>query len=167
MRSSPPGVKLIVSCWLNDEAGVKTLLREQDGLAARLMESYARQVADAARNNNASAVRLMLTATLPVQATGQHGATPLHWAAFHGNTEMIKVILPYKPPLEMLDADFHSTPLGWAIHGSEHGWYCRTGDYAGTVAALLEAGAKPPEIIAGSAQVQEVLRSRGEGAKRG
>jgi len=167
MRSSPPGVKLIVSCWLNDEAGVKTLLREQDGLAARLMESYARQVADAARNNNASAVRLMLTATLPVQATGQHGATPLHWAAFHGNTEMIKVILPYKPPLEVLDADFHSTPLGWAIHGSEHGWYCRTGDYAGTVAALLEAGAKPPEIIGGSAQVQEVLRSRGEGAKRG
>jgi hypothetical protein len=151
MRSSPPGVKLIVSCWLNDEAGVKTLLREQDGLAARLMESYARQVADAARNNNTSAVRLMLTATLPVQATGQHGATPLHWAAFHGNVEMIKVILPYKPPLEILDADFHSTPLGWAIHGSEHGWYCRTGDYAGTVAALLEAGAKPPEKIAGSA----------------
>jgi len=167
MRSSPPGVKLIVACWLNDEAGVKTLLREQDGLAARLMESYARQVADAARNNNASAVRLMLTATLPVQATGQHGATPLHWAAFHGNTEMIKVILPYKPPLEILDADFHSTPLGWAIHGSEHGWNCRTGDYAGTVVALLEAGAKPPEKIAGSAPLQEVLRARGVTGKLG
>jgi len=121
--------------------------------------THARHVADAARNNNAPALRLLLAAGLPVDVQGQHGATPLHWAAFHGNTEMIKFILPYKPPLERLDADFNATPLGWAMHGSEEGWYCRTGDYAGTVELLLRAGAKRPEKMKGSEPVQELLRS--------
>jgi len=35
---------------------------------------------------------------LPVDARGQHNATPLHWAAFHGNCEMVKAILPFGPP---------------------------------------------------------------------
>jgi hypothetical protein len=39
-------------------------------------------------------------------------------------------------------------PLGWALHGSENGWYRDTGDYAATVEALLEAGATPPENTA-------------------
>src|SRR6185436_12545420 len=97
-----------------------------------------------ARNNNLAAVRTMLAAGLPVDALGQHGATPLHWAAFHGNAEMAREILRFNPPLEFTDADFKSTPLGWAIHGSEQGWYCRTGDYPATGELLLRAGAKIP-----------------------
>jgi ankyrin repeat protein len=81
------------------------------------------QVAHAARNNETAVVRAMLKAGLPVDARGQHNATPLHWAAFHGNREMVQAILPFGPPLEATDADFNSTPLGWAVHGSEHGWH--------------------------------------------
>jgi len=68
-------------------------------------------VADAARNNETAVVRSMLKVGLPVDARGQHGATPLHWAAFHGNCEMVKEILPFGPPLEATDADFTGTPL--------------------------------------------------------
>ena len=100
----------------------------------------------------------MLAAGLPVNALGQHAATPLDWAAFHGNIEMAREILRYKPPLELHDADFHLTPLGWGIYGSEHGWYCRTGDYASTVEALLQAGARIPENAGGTEPVREVLR---------
>ena len=101
----------------------------------------------------------MLAAGLPVDALGQHGATPLHWAGFHGNAEMTREILRYNPPLEFSDADFHLTPLGWAIYGSEHGWYCRTGNFAATAEALLQAGAKLPEKkVGGTEAVQEVLR---------
>src|SRR5438093_1538682 len=82
----------------------------------------------AARNNNLAAVRLMLEAGLPADATGQHDGTPLHWACFHGNAGMARRLLRFHPPLETLDRDFQAAPLGWAIHGSEHGWYCRTGD---------------------------------------
>jgi hypothetical protein len=75
---------------------------------------------------------------------------------------MAREILRHQPPLEVTDADFNATPLGWAIHGSEHGWYCRTGNYAGTVEALLQAGAKLGDRkLAGTTAVQEVLRRHG------
>ena len=43
----------------------------------------------------------------------------------------------------------------------ENGWHCDTGDYAGTVEALIVGGAKMPEKIAGTAAVRDVLRSHG------
>ena len=89
---------------------------------------------------------------------GQHGGTALHWAGFHGNAEMAREILRYNPPLELVDHDFDATPLGWATHGSEHGWHCRTGDYAGTVEAMLKAGAKPPDKTQGTDPVKAVLQ---------
>jgi hypothetical protein len=161
MDRSPADVKLIAACWLDDEPEVKSLLAQNPDLARHLTGAYRRQVAHAARNNNLPAVRAMLAAGLPVDALGQHGATPLHWAAFHGNAAMVRQILRYHPPLELLDADFHSTPLGWAVHGSEHGWHCRAGDYAATAEALIQAGARLPEEIGGSAAVSEVLRRYG------
>ncbi len=86
-------------------------------------------------------------------------STPLYWAAFHGNAEMTRSILGFHPPLELTDGDFHGTPLGWAIHGSEHGWHSRTGDYAATAALLLEAGATlPQQLDKGTPAVQDVLR---------
>lgn len=162
MERSPAEVKLITACWAADEAAVRSLLVENPGLASSLSATDRRQVAHAARNNNTAAVRVMLGAGLPVDALGQHHATPLHWAAFHGNAEMTRQILRSHPPLDAVDADFQSTPLGWAIHGSEHGWHCRTGDYAGTVEALLQAGAglggrKP----GGTEAVRQVLRRYG------
>jgi hypothetical protein len=71
---------------------------------------------------------------------------------------MARLILRFHPPLEAFDFDFDGTPLGWAIHGSQHGWYHQTGDFAGTVATLLKEGAKPPPTISGSPPVQAVLR---------
>jgi len=161
MEHSPAEVKLLTFCWLGDETSMNSLLAERPNLVAGLAEADRRQLAHAARNNDIAAVRLMLAAGLPLDTRGQHRATPLHWASFHGNEEMTREILRYNPPLELTDADFKGTPLGWAIHGSEHGWYCRTGNYAATVEALLKAGAKPPEKIAGTDAVKEVLRGYG------
>lgn len=158
MERSPRDVKLIASCWNGDEAAAKALVRENPEIAASLSKAYQRQVAHAARNNNLAAVRIMLAAGLPVDAVSQHKATPLHWAAFHGNAEMAREILRYNPPLEATDGDFKSTPLGWAIHGSENGWHCETGDYAATVETLLTTGAKFPEKDGGTEAVREVLR---------
>lgn len=161
MERSPADMKLVVACWLGDETTVNTLLVQHPNLAATLPVAEHRQAAHAARNNNLDALRLMLAAGLPVDARGQHGATPLHWAAFHGHAEMARLILRYDPPLEQSDEDFHGTPLGWAIHGSANGWYRKTGNYAATAEALLEAGAKPPEKLGGADPVREVLRRYG------
>jgi hypothetical protein len=118
-------------------------------------------VAHAARNNETGVVHAMLKAGLPVDARGQHNATPLHWAAFHGNRAMVQLILPFGPPLEATDADFNGTPLGWAIHGSKEGWQRQSGDYVGTVQALLAAGARLPERLGGTEAVRDVLRRHG------
>lgn len=142
MDRSPPEVRLLAACWAGDESAVRSLLGEDPALIASLSEADCRQVANAARNNEFAAVRSMLAAGLPVDARGQHGGTPLHWAAWHGNAEMVQEILRYNPSLEVTDAEFKVTPLGWANHGSEHGWHRETGDYAATIEALRRAGAK-------------------------
>jgi len=161
MERSPADVKLIAACWAGDEATLKLLLKENPKLGASLSAAYQRHIAHAARNNDLPAVRSMLAAGLPVDALGQHRATPLHWAAFQGNAEMAQEILRHNPPLELKDADFKSTPLGWAIYGSENGWHFDRSDYARTVELILQAGAKPPEKTGGTDAVKEVLRARG------
>lgn len=158
MERSPAPVKLLEACWLGDEAAVKAILAEHPEVAGELTPADRRHLAHAARNNETAVVRLFLQSGFPVDAASQHQATALHWASFHGNREMTQLLLAHSPPLEVKDADFHSTPMGWAVHGSEHGWYCKSGDYAGTLEALLQAGASPPATIAGSAPVQDVLR---------
>jgi ankyrin repeat protein len=155
---TPPGGRLVDACWAADESSVQAIHRADPGIVERLSEGERRDVAHAARNNQGDVVRLMLDCGWPVDARGQHQATPLHWAAYHGNARMTETILRFSPPLEATDADFHGTPLGWALHGSQHGWYCRTGDYGATVAALLRAGARRPENVGGSEAVRDVLR---------
>jgi Ankyrin repeats (3 copies)/Ankyrin repeat len=158
---SPEPVKLIAACWLRDEAMVQSLRTNHPNIADNPMDADRRQVARAARNNETTVIRLLLESGFPLDAGIQHQATPLHWAGFHGNLAMTKLLLAHNPPLEIRDADFHSTPLGWAIHGSENGWNCDTGDYAGTVERLIVAGAKIPEKIEGTAAVRDVLRRHG------
>ena len=86
----------------------------------------------------------------PWTPAGSTRGTALHWAAFHGNLEMIEAILPYRPSLDLPDADHHAPPIGWATFGSEHGWYRDTGNYAGVVAALIRAGAQLPPHASGT-----------------
>jgi len=145
---STPEARLINACWLGDEAAVKEL-------RGNLSPDARRQITDAAEVNNTETVRLMLEGGWPVD--GDHGTTPLHFAAWHGNAEMARVILRHQPALERKDPQYQATPLGWAIHGSEHGSNCKAGDYGAVVELLLAAGAKPPETIEGSEAVRAAL----------
>jgi hypothetical protein len=161
MDRSPAPLKLITGCWLGDGKLIESLRRTQQIIEFSAVEK--RQIAHAAYKNDLKALKLMLDAGLPVDARSRHNATALHWAAWHGNAAMVRLILQHDPPLEDTNNDFKSTPLGWAIHGSQNGWYRDKGDYAATVEALLEAGARPPEKIAGTDAVQGVLRRHAAG----
>jgi ankyrin repeat protein len=161
LERSPADVRLIEACWQGDEATAQAIQAAHPELVGGLSDSDRRQIAHAARNNQPAAVRLMLESGWPVDARGQHQATPLHWAAFHGNAAMARDILRFDPPLELTDADFSGTPLRWAIYGSENGWYAKTGDYGATLDALIRAGATPPDAMDGSIAVRDVLRRHG------
>jgi len=126
-----------------------------------LSETDQRKLPNAAQNNNAKAVQLMLEAGWPVDAPGEMGATALHWAGFNGNAEMTREILRFHPTLEVKSREYEGTPLGWAIYGSGNGWHRDTGDFVGTVRALREVGSVVPphaEELEPSEAVLEALQ---------
>jgi hypothetical protein len=157
----PTDEKLLNACWLHDDAMVRSLLAQYPDLAAQLTPAGRRQLAHAVRNNDSTAARLMLEAGLPVDTYTQHHATPLHWAAWHGNLEVLRSILRRNPPLDDSSNDYKGTPVGWAIHGSENGWDRRNGGYPATLDALFDAGAPLPERLGGTEGVRAVLRRHG------
>jgi ankyrin repeat protein len=142
MSRSPDSLKLTSACASGDEPTVKALLASNPRLAASLEDDERRMLPHAARDNNTDAVRLMLAAGWPPDARGQHNGTALHWACFHGNSAMVKDLVRHHAPLNVKGDDYNGTPLGWARHGSVHGWYAKTGDYDGTIKALIDAGAQ-------------------------
>ncbi|HEV8293585.1 MAG TPA: ankyrin repeat domain-containing protein, partial [Tepidisphaeraceae bacterium] len=149
IERSPLELRLAQAYELGDEETFKALLARRPDVAKNLSDDERRKLVDAAQNNNTRAVKLMLEAGWPVDARGQHAGTALHWAAWHGNAAMVREVLRYKPPIEDAENEFKATPLGWATHGSENGWYCKTGNYAEVVEMLLNAGAKIPQKISG------------------
>jgi ankyrin repeat protein len=163
MANSPDAVKMVQACVLGDEALFKQLLASRPGMVDSLSAAEQRYVVDAAANNNAGAVRLMLEAGWPVGVPDAHGATPLHWAGWHGNAEMVREILRFNPPLDVRENSYDAAPVGWAIHGSRHNSHAATQDHVGAVTAMADAGAKLPELDAdaqASAAVIAVVRQR-------
>jgi ankyrin repeat protein len=75
---------------------------------------------------------------------GDGGETALHWAALFGEYRLARRLIE-GADLELEDARYHSTPLGWAVHG-----YCEPpaqnpanhGHQREVAALLVEHGAK-------------------------
>jgi ankyrin repeat protein len=160
IERSPTDVQLMVACELSDQDRIDRLVTDQPTLVQSLSDDVRRTLATAAERNNTEAVRRMLAIDWPTDPRGEHGATALHWAAFHGNAEMTRDLLQHRASIDARDATYDGTPLDWALHGSAHGWHRETGDYAGTVEALLAAGARPPARpdLEVSDAVRDVLR---------
>jgi ankyrin repeat protein len=136
----------------------KALLAKNPGVAASLGDEELARLPIAAEGSRAEAVRLLLEAGWPVDAMMPRHATALHWAGFHGDVEIARLLLERGAPLEVKDGDFDGTPLAWAMHGSLHGWGRPQSDYPGVVTALLDAGAQVPEAFNASEAVLDVLR---------
>ncbi len=158
MDRSSPSLALTAACEVGDEKLAIAVLGKRPDAAQSMNADEQRRIVDAAETNNTETVRLMLSAGWPVSARGKHGATALHFAAWHGNSVMVRDILQQQPSLEASDHDFNMTPLGWAFHGSVHGSNCTRGDYGGTVDALLDAGAALP-AGADTRQVSPAVRA--------
>jgi hypothetical protein len=160
MERTPEDLKLALACELGDETTFREFLVKHPYVATTLSEADRRKLPNAAQNNNTKAVGLMLQAGWPVDTPGEMGATALHWAGFNGNAEMAREILGFHPALELKSREYAGTALSWAIFGSGNSWRRDTGNFVGTVQALLEAGAiKPPhaEELEPSDAVLEVL----------
>ncbi len=144
MERSPHELAVAAASEVGDEDLLRVLLNVRAIDSAQLNPRAMRRIVDAAERNDASAVRLLLLAGWPINALGKHGATALHFGAWHGNADIVRDTLAHRASLEIRDRDFNMTALGWAFHGSLHGSNRDRGNYGATVAALLKAGARPP-----------------------
>jgi ankyrin repeat protein len=154
--------RLLDALWCADDARADQALAADPHLVDRAPDRALRQVADAARNNNAVAMSAMLRRGFPVTALSQHGATPLHWAAFHGNPGMMNDILKYDPPINARDRQFKGTPMDWLVHGALNPWGFSTGRPDECARLLLDAGAQLDEasLPTGHDAIDQVLRER-------
>jgi hypothetical protein len=160
LQHTPEDLKLALACELGDETVFQDFLARHPNPARMLSETEQGKLPNAAQSNNTNAVRLMLEAGWPVNTPGEMGATALHWAGFNGNAEMAREILRFHPALELKSREYAGTALAWAIYGSGNSWHRDTGDFVGTVRALLDAGATLPphaEDLEPSDAVLEVL----------
>lgn len=135
LSRTPDDLRLSIACALGDAERVETIVRDNPGAAA-LPASEHPKLAAAARNNQTRTVALMLKAGWPVDVRGPESATPLHWAAFHGNSELVRALLARGARADVKEPFHDGTPLDWARYGAIHGWQCRTGDYDGVIALL-------------------------------
>ena len=162
LSRAPPVDRVMQALWSGDGDAADAVLATDPAVIEHAPPQVLRQVADAARNNNTDAVKAMLARGFSVTAVSQHGATPLHWAAFHGNPEMLREVLGYGPPLEMRDRDFDGTPMGWTIQGATGHWRgISTAKHGECARLLLDAGAQVNEtaLPTGQEELDQVLRA--------
>jgi ankyrin repeat protein len=160
LRRAGPRDRLLDALWCGEEARANAIAAADPQLQAQLAEGRSHLLADASRNNNSAAVKAMLRCGFAVTARGQHGAMPLHWAAFHGNPEMMAEVLKYNPQIGAQDSEFQGTAMGWLIHGALGSWGSSTKRHDVCVQMLLTAGSEVDEasLPTGHDGVDQVLR---------
>jgi hypothetical protein len=160
LRHSSPAQRLLSACANGDRTAAETIVASHPGIVATLTPDGMRLIADRAHANDGAAVALMLDLGFDPRIRGVDEWEPIRWAAFHGNAEMVRRLLPHGAPIGVPDPTYGGTPLGQCLYGSLHGWERTTGDFATTVRLLLEAGERPDPatLPTGRDDVDAVLR---------
>lgn len=129
--------RLVAAAWQGDRNTVESILRSSPDLPQ--LGAGGSAVAHAAQAGRTETVQLLLEAGFDPTAPGMDSGTALHVACWYGYPDVVRVLLG-KVPVDALDRNHGSSPLGWALHGAN---WCRNvaGDYPLVVKLLLEAGA--------------------------
>ena len=90
---------------------------------------------------------------------GLDGATPMHFAAYHGAIEAARMLLDADADFDSVERRFDSTPLGWAIYGLGPGGPVFKRDQWGVANRLLAAGARLTPELAKSLRQTEPARA--------
>ncbi|MEO5960758.1 MAG: ankyrin repeat domain-containing protein [Opitutaceae bacterium] len=128
------------ACMRADASAAQQVLGAHPGLLATLSMEDRKLPIRAAKKGLAGALELFGRFGLHLAVEGEFGEQPLHWAAWHGQVDAVRVLVAGGVPLAPRDRKFCAPPLGWCGHGSLH---CQNpaGEYGSVAEALLAAGA--------------------------
>ncbi|MBI4472467.1 MAG: ankyrin repeat domain-containing protein [Acidobacteria bacterium] len=172
LDSVTPADLFIGACRRVDSNTAWSVLRSNPNLLRSIVAECGEILASAAINNKLEAVKLMAELGFDLAALGDHGASALHHAAWHGYGDMVRLLVEYRAPVNIRDTVYGTSPLAWAAHGSatsKH-WQKNDDDYCAIVESLINAGANyetacntwgvgPDQI--GSKPVGALLKRRG------
>jgi ankyrin repeat protein len=175
LSKSSAKVRFLVVCSRGDEAAARALLDANPRLLEQLTPQDQPIMPYSLFHGHAAAAKLMLSLGFDPMARGIDGGTLLHVAAWHGNAQIVSLLLNnHRDRIDMnvRDTTHGSSPLGWACHGSVHSPSKQSGDYPAIVRMLVAAGADlhapgnkygrgMMQMAQGNEPVQQTLRQLG------
>jgi ankyrin repeat protein len=152
-----PTDRLLSACARNNANEARAIVAAHPNILNDLGPSERDALGLALGKHAFDSVRLMVSLGWPLTQEGEWGGTPLHWAAWNGYVEMVRLLLDAGAPVNIRDSRYGSSPIAWCAHGSRH---CDRGndeDYPAIVNILLDAGATRPESYNGWNESPESL----------
>jgi ankyrin repeat protein len=114
LERSPTQTQLIQASRRGDLVGIERILDADASLLEGLDDNARCQLLC----GELEAVRRFLDAGLdPNVRNDEHGATPLHWAAWENRRGHVDLLLERGADRTIRDRSFDATPQGWASHG--------------------------------------------------
>src|SRR5262249_55124372 len=112
------------ACDAGGETAARALLAMHPRFAGR-GEEAGWAVAEMAKRADRRPLELMLALGLPAEGSPTAGETPLHWAAWWGRPDHVRLLLAHGVRVNVRDRQYGCSALAWACHGSAH---CRQAD---------------------------------------
>ncbi|HEY8667195.1 MAG TPA: ankyrin repeat domain-containing protein [Tepidisphaeraceae bacterium] len=125
-----------------DISSADRLVKQDPDLLTAVWGPYGSALHLAASRNQPRMIEFLLDQGADINARGQWGGTPLHWACWLGSKDSAAVLINHGASVELRCMAFRSTPLLWCAHGSRN-VSTPGADYVGTAKMLLENGADP------------------------
>lgn len=137
-----PTGQFFAACGEGDRDRAEQILAANPQLLKTMTMTMTEQrtLLNLAEQGKALAISTLSDCGFPLDVLGSDGETALHVACWHGQYEVVKVLLAADAALETVENRFGCTPLGWAAHGCDN-WPNPAGDYPAVVKELIEAGA--------------------------